>query len=669
MILTELRRWMFCLVLLWSGVAGAQQVDLAVEASYSIPGVTYAGTTFSWSFEIRKVDGTSTDAVFPTGATVLQVDLPDGMVASSVRLGSGALFDGSLDCAQSGSQILCLSVNTFKLLEATSRLSVGANFAIDAPGDYAIPAAGGVCRVDPGGVVDEGGGDGVTTNDCSGQLGPVTVLPLPETQDDWLAVTERDNIARAYDHGAFDVVNAVPVGIQDGSPVHFLSDVVRHPLTQAMYVLYHPYQSDRHWLGLWEPTNGIQAIGPTGAGFHDAAFAPDGSLYGIGREGILFAIEPTTGMATGLCTPNQPAFTAKSGLAWHPTAGLVQVTPGSLLEIETANLPKASPADPCVVSEVAVSPSLGTIHTAAVAGGQIYVASAQNRLILMGLEGAQANLGPIGVLADGLLPNAPALPESQPVCPAPFYTVSNAYPFLSLLFAVDPDGGDATFVQTMGTHNVQSMDWDNRPGLLRAQARDALTGAAEILSVDPCSGASMSIGLSVSGAFAGLDITPDGTVWLYNSGLSQVDPDTGMVVPVPGTNAYSSAFAIRGDEVFLDPDDYPETLSLHVRSLSNWAGDTFVPFPLSYGPGAELGSASRLIYDLDVSQFSGQLYGLLSRDSESWGDLDALAVPNALVTISDSGEVIGIMDLPSTSETVAGTHPMILSDGFEDPPE
>ena len=80
-------------------------MDLEVEASLSIPDVTYVDNSFYWVFKMSQ-SGTSGSAVFPTGTVVLRVDLPEGIVADEVRMSSAQLIRGKLVETGSGRIII-----------------------------------------------------------------------------------------------------------------------------------------------------------------------------------------------------------------------------------------------------------------------------------------------------------------------------------------------------------------------------------------------------------------------------------------------------------------------------------------------------------------------------------------------------------------------------------
>jgi hypothetical protein len=643
------------------------QVDLTVEASYDIPDATYVGTKIFWRFMMKRADSQAGGAKFPTGSTVLLIDLPDGAVADSVRTGNGGYYSGDISCGQAGSQIRCESVNNFTMVQSASYRQVSVIIALDTPGEFEIPASGGICRVDPDDVVDEGEGDGATPNDCTGDLGPVTVHALPGgLVDNWLAVSGLDNIVRAYDHAAPAVVNAAPVGVPGGSAPHLISEVVEHPHSGDLYVLYHPYQTDQHWLGMLDPGSGITAVGATGNAFHDAAFSPDGNLYAIGMDGLLYGVDTATGAATGLCNPNDPVNTKRTGLAWHPDLGLVQVTSEELVTIETDGLPLGSPTDPCTVGRVPLGPPLYDVHSAVVADGQLYVTASNPYLYVVGTDGAIANLGRMTTVAQGQVPDPGTLPVAQPDCPAPFYTVTSigySHYLPSLLFAVDPANGGIAFVQALD-FVARTLEWDKDAGLLRSTTRSSGGFERELLSVDPCLGGWSTVPLD--GEYDGFDMTVDGQAVLVREGdgLYGLDLDSGVVTPLPGPAPESSALAIRGDQVFIESNSWPDIEALLIGSLADWADDSFTPMPLLYDASVEAGS-TRLIYDLEVSPDSGQLYGLVRRDEENPGYLDPTARPNVLATISNGGLVSSLVELPVTTESLTGTFDFLLADGFE----
>jgi len=148
------------------------------------------------------------------------------------------------------------------------------------------------------------------------------------------------------------------------------------------------------------------------------------------------------------------------------------------------------------------------------------------------------------------------------------------------------------------------------------------------------------------------------------SGLAELDLDTGLIEPVEGVSPYSSALAINGDQVFINVDDWPDINALQFRNLSGWAEDSFTEMPLYYGAEVLMGS-SRIIYDLDVAPGRGNLYALVLRADNSWRSLDLEGRPNVLASISENGVVTGMVELPTSTQSLAGTFNQILADGFE----
>ncbi len=649
------------LFLIWTNSALAQ-VDLEVEARLSIRDATYVDSSFFWLFSMKQ-SGTSGSAVFPTGSVVLRIDLPPGIVADDVRRSSAALLQGRVECAQTGARIECISFENFTLLGETSYQDIFVSFSPDQATVFSIPAEDGVCRVDPDNVVDEGGGDGALSNDCFGELGPVVIKDLPpELQQQWLTVTNLDNIVHEYDHSAFEVKKAVAANPASGPGTHLVSEVEAHPQSGDLYVFYSVFQTDQHRLGILSPSGEISDVGATGSVFHDAAFTPDGMLYGVGVDGVLYSVNTNTGVSTGLCS--LPVTTRETGLAWHPLAGLVQVTSETLDKIVTAGLPAGSPQDACAIDSVPLSPPLYNVYSAEAVGEYIYV-NAQGRLILLDLDGARADLGPMATRADGLVPGRTLSVLPAPACPAPFYiTATRSTGSAELLFALNPESGDMTYVQQIGQFRISTLDWDKTERRLRAGGRSVLTGERALLSIDPCSAEVLSIPSDAS-QYDGLDITPQGSAWLVGNGLAELDLDSGLITPVvaEGDPIFATSLAIRGDQVLIDDYEWPETASLIFHSLANWPANP-VSMPLHYGEGLEFGS-SRVIYDLDVSPGDGQIYSILQRADNSWNIPDAAARPNALVEISNGGLVTRLMDLPVSAMNLAGTDNRMSADGFE----
>ena len=261
--------------------------DLVVTISNNTVGTAFVGGSFLYAFRIES-NGDNVPAVFPTGTVVFSVDLPANASYGLVTSGSGAIYSGDIDCNISGNTLTCLSVNNFTLIGNSSfRQPTIQNVMPQSSGPFTVPPAGGACQVDPGNVVAETDED---NNDCDPDVIAVTDPPVISNTA-WMGVSMWDNVVRVYDHEADRQVNAVPGSMTSGTQVHAINDIVAHPMTGLLYVFHRYYESTAHRLGTLDPATGISDIADTGVSFHDSAFSPDGTLYAVGRDAVLYTID------------------------------------------------------------------------------------------------------------------------------------------------------------------------------------------------------------------------------------------------------------------------------------------------------------------------------------------------------------------------------------------
>lgn len=645
--------------------------DLEFFLSNSTTGNAFVGSTWSYTFRIES-NGDSVVAQFPTGSVVLRVDLPPDATYGVAELSSFARILGELDCSVAAATLTCLSVDNFRLLDNLAYANVLLLDVVpQASGPFTVPHGGGDCLVDPDSVVGE-------TNEGNNSCGPdiVEVMEVPPiTNSRWMGVTMWDNIVRVYDNSLDAQVNAVERNLVGSTEVHAINDIVVHPMTGLLYVFHRFYESDTHRLGTFDPATGITDIADTGVSFHDSAFDENGTLYGVGRDSVLYTVDLATAVPTALCvTPYGSNNFVHSSLAWDTaTDELIQVVSGHINTIDTGSLP-ANPADACPSSIVDISYDLqGSIWTALYHDGVLFVSNNFGEFFILARNGAFLKLGTLPMPMHGLVPDPGNLPVTAPSCRPDAWVVSiGGYYEHSDLFEVDFQTGSLTWVNTI--------EW--QPNLLDYNpVSDRLVGilGPDLMQWDPCSGQLLSrVEITPSPFLNSIDIGRFGAghVGDPNSGeLYNLNIPAATVSILPGNADPFNAMAIRGDEVIVDvttfsrtPEGNPmgDTTALHTYSLSNWpmpVGTT----PLVYGAGME-SVGFREIRALDPLPGSTELLTIVRRVTERFSAQTTTARPVVLATVDASGNVTKIRNLPASASYAVAAPDLLVKDGFEAQP-
>jgi CSLREA domain-containing protein/uncharacterized repeat protein (TIGR01451 family) len=132
--------------------------DLVVTKSHDLTGDAVTGQPFTYTITVGNT-GTA-DATFADGQTVLTDNLALGL-----SYGSPVVSTPSVSCVITGSDLGCAAAGSLTI-------AAGGSFTVQLtasglPGVYANPRSGGICRVNPDGVVAE---VTVANNDCTDSI-------------------------------------------------------------------------------------------------------------------------------------------------------------------------------------------------------------------------------------------------------------------------------------------------------------------------------------------------------------------------------------------------------------------------------------------------------------------------------------------------------------------
>ena len=142
--------------------------DLTVTKTNNVSGSTNYPAGWTWTVKVLNLSATA--ASFPSGAVIVQDDLPPGITYTAQAPGNFTNVTGSaniqctLDTTANGSTIVCkANGGTVTIGAATGSFTIPVLAAPNAAGSYANPRSGGVCAVDPNNDVTE---DNEANNSC-----------------------------------------------------------------------------------------------------------------------------------------------------------------------------------------------------------------------------------------------------------------------------------------------------------------------------------------------------------------------------------------------------------------------------------------------------------------------------------------------------------------------
>jgi hypothetical protein len=140
--------------------------DLTATKTDDVGGATTLG--HSWTWKIHVTNAGTGDATFADGQTILTDSLPSsgvGYGSASVSGESGITGAANLSCSVSGSDLTCkASGGPVTIAASTGGFDVSVLATPSTIGTFANPRSGGICQVDPGGVLHE---SNASNNTCS----------------------------------------------------------------------------------------------------------------------------------------------------------------------------------------------------------------------------------------------------------------------------------------------------------------------------------------------------------------------------------------------------------------------------------------------------------------------------------------------------------------------
>ncbi|HMB51797.1 MAG TPA: IPTL-CTERM sorting domain-containing protein, partial [Thermoanaerobaculia bacterium] len=141
--------------------------DLEAVKSNDVGGAGAVGVAFTWTIAVSN-SGTG-EALFAAGEVVLRDDLPAGATYGAFTVGSssGLGGGGTLTCSEAADVLTCAASGGTVTIAPGGGFSVAGAATPTAAGLLTNPAAGGVCAVDPGSVVDE---QDESDNECGDAL-------------------------------------------------------------------------------------------------------------------------------------------------------------------------------------------------------------------------------------------------------------------------------------------------------------------------------------------------------------------------------------------------------------------------------------------------------------------------------------------------------------------
>ena len=643
--------------------------DVGVTVSNTTNGFAFTGSHFDYFFRVEHV-GSANQVLFPTGSVVFRVDLPVDATYEAVRLGSGGLFGGELDCSLTMNTVTCLSENDFRFINNNGFRNVVVEGAVpQVSGPLTLPEPGGECVVDPDDVVVE---EDETNNTCGPDV--IEVSDPPELKNTaWMGVTMWDNVMRVYDHELDQQLSAAPVNMVDGVELHAINDIATNPTNDTLYVFHREYESASMRLGTIDPATGVTDIGDTGNSFHDSAFATDGTLYAVGRDGLLYTVDTATAASTALCTtPYGSPINLHSALAWNPdTDELVVAANRELRTIDLDNLP-VDPADPCPATIDPLPSNLNDAFFAAYfEDGFLFLVEDVGRFYVAGSNGELLQLGTLPMPMHGMVPDDGTLPSIEPSCNPDGWIF--AAPSQSVLatevWEVNIDDGSLAWVTTLFEF-ADSVDYEpasNSIVMLNS-------GRTRTRKYDPCTGEFIVEGDVITGTsgLRSLDIGPANVVHtgrLFTGELFELDLATGILTSLGDTVDEFNALAIVGDEVIVDVSvdtrggSTATTDELKRYSLSGWP-NLISTDALTYGDGFEF-SSDRRIWSFDPNPIDGTLLTVVSRVPEFGSINSDASLPNVLALIDGQNNVTKVRNLPASFRTAIWFSNSFLKDGFE----
>ncbi|OAN47008.1 hypothetical protein A6A03_11140 [Chloroflexus islandicus] len=211
---------------------GAYEVafaELTATKANNIGGIATLGLPFTWTVTVTN-SGVAA-ATFNTGQVIVRDNLPAGASYGTPAVQNVTNVTGSSNivCAIASNTLTCTATGGAVTLGATNgSFAVAFNATPTATGTLANPAAGGVCRVDPDGVIAE---NNETNNDCANSvtvqspdliatkannIGGIATLGLPFT---WTVTVTNSGVAAAtFNTGQVIVRDNLPAGASYGTP-------------------------------------------------------------------------------------------------------------------------------------------------------------------------------------------------------------------------------------------------------------------------------------------------------------------------------------------------------------------------------------------------------------------------------------------------------------------
>jgi hypothetical protein len=165
---------------------------LTISKSDDVTGVGVLGG--SWTWKLHVANPSTVGAVFlGSGLTVVQADLPNsGISYGTPTTGNFTNTSGTLSCSVSNNTLLCTVASLFFTVDAGGSFDIFLTGTPTTTGSFVNPRTGGICKVDPNGVVNEGDETNNTASDTVLVIVPtatVTQTPGPATSTATLTPT------------------------------------------------------------------------------------------------------------------------------------------------------------------------------------------------------------------------------------------------------------------------------------------------------------------------------------------------------------------------------------------------------------------------------------------------------------------------------------------------
>jgi hypothetical protein len=171
--------------------------QLTAVKSDDVHGLSTVG--HPWSWKIHVANAGNADATFSSGQTILIDNLPDSNIAygsPAVSGQTGLSGAGSVSCQVAANDLTCTAGGgPVTIGQSTGAFDVSFMATASQPGTFANPRSGGICSVDPGGVIDE---PGASTSCSDTVVVPVNPSVQVTTPPDGATYNQGETVNASY---------------------------------------------------------------------------------------------------------------------------------------------------------------------------------------------------------------------------------------------------------------------------------------------------------------------------------------------------------------------------------------------------------------------------------------------------------------------------------------